>query len=469
MLVKPSLGFVVIGLLVSAGCSPNSGAPDHLLAVPGVKSTINSDSVSKHIKHVVVIIQENRSFENFFAGYPGANAPLTGCGRRPEDQSARSVIFAPSSSGCPKGDSQIALHQVTFQQEPNLSHAFEASIIDWNKGRMDGFSAFGQNHDDAAYAYIERSQVATYWTMAQQYVLADAMFPTEFGPSWTAHLMLVAGTDNLNTSDSLALADFGTGRSNCDAPPGSTTTTVNLKRVIGHSGPFPCLDTFNTMAQALDSAGVSWRYYVARKFKSFIWSPFASIKYVHDGADWDKNIIFPSPKILTDITQGQLASVNWVTPNRPDSDHPGAHSDAGPAWVASVVDAIGKSSYWNSTAIVVIWDDYGGFYDNAPPPQLDFRGLGIRVPCLIISAYARKGYVSHTQYEFGSILKFIEEAFPSVGPLGPTSQGYTDTRANSISDSFDFRHPRTFKSIPAKYPLTHFLQERPSNEPVDDE
>ncbi len=99
-----------------------------------------------------------------------------------------------------------------------------------------------------------------------------------------------------------------------------------------------------------------------------------------------------------------------MSPSKPDSDHPD-EGDKGPSWVASVVNAIGESSYWNTTAIVVIWDDWGGWYDNAPPPQLDFRGLGIRVPCLIISPYAKQGVVSHTQYEYASILKFIEQAF----------------------------------------------------------
>ena len=111
----------------------------------------------------------------------------------------------------------------------------------------------------------------------------------------------------------------------------------------------------------------------------------------------------------------------------------------------------------------------GGFYDNAAPPQLDFRGLGIRVPCLIISPYAKKGVVMHTQYEYGSILKFIREVF-ALPPIGSPSQGYTDVRANSLSDSFDFtKPPRRFQRIPSKYPMQRFLNERPSSEPVDDE
>jgi len=180
-------------------------------------------------------------------------------------------------------------------------------------------------------------------------------------------------------------------------------------------------------------------------------------------------LIAPQNRVLTDAQFGTLASVSWVTPTKEDSDHPGSHSDTGPSWVASIVNAIGKSQYWDSTAIIVLWDDWGGFYDNAVPPQLDFRGLGIRVPCLIISAYAKQGYVSHTRYEDGSILRFMEQAF-HLPPLGPTADGYTDTRAQSIADSFDFtQSPRPFRPIRARYPIERFLREPPSDEPVDDQ
>jgi phospholipase C len=137
--------------------------------------------------------------------------------------------------------------------------------------------------------------------------------------------------------------------------------------------------------------------------------------------------------------------------------------------VASVVNAIGKSKYWPTSAIIIVWDDWGGFYDNAPPPQLDYRGLGMRVPCLIISPYAKQNYVSHVQYEYGSILRFIEEVYGlSAGSIGPTSQGYTDSRAASLNDAFDFTQtPRPFIPIKSKYPASHFVNEPPSDEPVD--
>jgi phospholipase C len=425
---------------------------------------------SGYISNIIVIIQENRSFDNFFAGYPKANAPTYGCGVSKE-ASPPNAARAQGAAHCPPGDRKIPLHRDTFESEPNLSHVFEAAIIDWHNGNMDGFTHWGHgaHSHDAAYAYVERSEVAPYWAMAQQYVLADNMFPTEFGPSWTGHMTLVAGTDNLRPD--LALADFTVGgHSNCKAVPGTKTTTVNAARTIRRgNGPYPCLDQFNTMAQVLDAATVSWRYYADRRLRSSIWSPFAAIKYVYEGSDWDNDIVVPQTRVLSDVAQGKLASVSWVTPSHRDSDHPGAHSDCGPSWVSSIVNAVGESAYWKSTAIVVVWDDWGGFYDNASPPQLDFRGLGIRVPSLIISPYAKQGVVIHTQYEYGSILKFIREAF-SLPRIGPPGQGYTDSRADSLSDSFDFtKAPRSFRPISSKYSIQEFLHERPSREPVDEE
>lgn len=412
--------------------------------------------VSQYIQHVVVIVQENRSFENFFAGYPGANAPEYG--------------YAIVRHHRVK----VHLVQTTFETNSNLPHAWQNALTGWNDGHMDGFhTGHGTNYQ--AYKYIERSQVAPYWAMAQQYVLADAMFPTEFGGSYTAHLTLVAGTDNMSAT--VAQVNYPTHRPNdCDSPPGTKSSTVNSSRQVGHgNGPFPCFGQFNTMAEVLDRGGVSWRYYVTKLLNAGIWSPFEAIKYVRYGSDWNTDIIAPGTRVLTDIANGQLASVTWVTPTHADSDHPGAHSDLGPSWVTSIVNAIGESSFWNSTAIVIVWDDWGGWFDNAPPPQLDFRGLAVRVPCLIISPYAREtspsqpGYVSHTQYEYGSVLKFMEQTF-DLPRMGPTSAGYTDTRANSIEDSFDFtQKPRPFTPFGSKYPASRFIHEAPSNEPVDTE
>jgi phospholipase C len=147
-----------------------------------------------------------------------------------------------------------------------------------------------------------------------------------------------------------------------------------------------------------------------------------------------------------------------VIPTDNDSDQPGLAVDDGPAWVASVVNAVGESSYWNTTAIVVVWDDWGGLYDHVKPPFQDNQGgLGFRVPMIVISPYVPQGAVSHTQYEFGSILKYVESNW-NLGSLGTT-----DKRAKSIGDVFNYNQPpRSFTAIPSRRSIRFFLEERPS-------
>jgi phospholipase C len=452
------LSFIAALVLIApVGCSSGArqAAPNTL--PPLVRPA--TSPVSSYIKHVIVIVQENRSFENFFAGYPGADAPTYGYAINHNHKKI-----------------EVTLHQDIFQTNPNLGHNWSDAVKGWDNGKMDDFW-IGPGKNYAAYAYIEHSQILPYWQMAQQYVLADAMFPTEFGGSYTAHLNLVAGNDEITTNQTAEVNYPTNSPDDCDSPPGTTSSLVTASpyRQVGRgNGPFPCFTQFNSMANDLDTGGISWKYYVNRKLNAGIWSPYEAISYVRYGSDWNTDIIAPETLVLKDPKKNQLADVSWVTPSHEDSDHPGAHSDRGPSWVSSVVNAIGQSSYWNSSAIIVVWDDWGGWYDDAAPNQLDFRGLGQRVPCLIISPYAKsgtssKGYVDHTQYEFGSILAFIEQAF-NLPNIGPASEGYTDARATSISDAFDFyQSPRKFQPFKSKYPASLFLHEPPSNQPVDNQ
>jgi phospholipase C len=203
-------------------------------------------------------------------------------------------------------------------------------------------------------------------------------------------------------------------------------------------------------AEDADSAdpAVSGNY----KENSGIWAAYQAIDQIYHGPDWGKDIMSPPSQFLTDVSHGHLRTVTWITPTWADSDHPGSNSLTGPSWVASVVNAVGKSKYWDSTVIFVFWDDYGGWYDAQPPAYLDYDGLGIRVPLLIVSAYAKKGHVSHVHYEHGSILKFIEDRF------GLARLQASDTRANSPeNDCFDFsKPPRKFVPIQAPYDANFF-------------
>jgi phospholipase C len=165
------------------------------------------------------------------------------------------------------------------------------------------------------------------------------------------------------------------------------------------------------------------------------------------------------------VQNGNLPAVSWITPTCENSDHAGCGANAGPAWVASIVNAIGQSQYWNTTAIFVTWDDWGGWYDHVPPKMLDYDGLGFRVPLLVISPYAKQGYVSHVQYELASPLRFIEVRW------GLNALSASDARATSpANDCFNFnRQPRTFQVIQTGRRKDYFMRQAPDPRPVDTE
>ena len=154
--------------------------------------------------------------------------------------------------------------------------------------------------------------------------------------------------------------------------------------------------------------------------------------------------------------------MTWVTPTCANSDHSSCYSTTGPDWVAAVVNAIGESPFWTNTVIFVMWDEWGGWYDHVKPPYVDYDGLGFRVPLLVISPYAKRGYVSHVQYEHGSLLKFVEDRF------GLARLAATDARANSLEkDCFDFSQPpRLFQPIPTNMRPADFERE-PNQRPPD--
>ena len=185
-----------------------------------------------------------------------------------------------------------------------------------------------------------------------------------------------------------------------------------------------------------------------------IWSSYQAIRHIYYGQDWTNDVITPQNRILTNVKNGTLANMTWVMPTCSTSDHAGCGSNKGPAWVASVVNTIGQSKFWKSTAIFVFWDEWGGWYDHVAPPYVDYDGLGMRVPLLIISPFAKKNYVSHVQYEHGSLLRFAEDQF-GLGRLSAA-----DARANSPeTDAFNFkRRPRKFRPFTASEPADYFIK-----------
>jgi phospholipase C len=494
---------VVSAAVVACSSDGNFGSS------PALPQTRHRSSPSTPIAHVVVIIQENRSFDNLFSTFPGANGTTVGeaipmptkiaqeCG----DDGQR-VISYPTSIPLTEVDLVGKGFPTTpptgqpfgWDNDPPYTH--EGGYLgDCNSSanqpsesspcRMNGFDVqlFGPDDEGPGpvctytYQYVNPAQIAPYWDMAKQYVLADDIFQSQGSSSYTAHQDLIAAGTAISGTESAIDNPWGTPWG-CDAT--YKVPELSIYGKYNKSGPQACYPAYSsysyaTMRDLLDAAGVSWKFYANKvnpeggpgnSGSSGIWSAFDAIKAVRYGNEWGTNVVWPDTKIFTDIDDGALPSVSWVTPDGQDSDHPqeGCKCDKGPSWVASIVNAIGESSYWKSTAIVVIWDDFGGFYDHVPPPFYDDQGgLGFRIPMIVISPYV-KAHVEHTQYETASILTFIEKNW-NLGSLGKL-----DARATSIGNAFDFgMSPRHFKKIESKYPLEFFVHQKPSGLPPDND
>jgi phospholipase C len=407
-------------VIVPTGVAPVSNIP-----VP----TANASP----IQHIVIIMQENRSFDNLFNGYPGADTAQAGM----------------------NGSTLTPLQPITLNDGRDLNHSHGGWWKDWDHGKLDGFANPDSKYPDLPYSYIEKSDTVPYWQLAASYTLGDRTFQSNTGPSFVAHQYMIAGQSG-NVSGN------PNGTWGCDAAPGTVAPLIGPNGTE-LPGVFPCFD-YPTMADLLDAKGISWRYYAPGMDDNFfIISAFQAIRHIRYGTDWKANVISPQTQVLTDIAQGELAAVTWVVPDFAHSDHPGSGSNEGPDWVASVVNAIGKSPFWNSTAIFITWDDWGGWYDHVNPPQVDDMGLGFRVPLLVVSPYARHGYISHVTHESSGFLTYIEQNF------GLPNLGARDVLADGYSDCFDYTQPpQAFVKLHTKHSPEYFIHQKPSGPPDDD-
>ncbi len=498
-------GFLFLLLLVSGGLVACSGSSWEAPIGPPVTQASRGAHESTPISHVVIIIQENRSFDNLFATFSGANGttvgkaePMPAAIASPCAAAHQPVITKSTTVPLTKVDLLGKGFPNNWDWDQDLAHDFRHGYLgDCDAGgngsnsepslsnacKMDGFdrSYSGPNGSGSqtshptctyTYQYVDPKSIQPYWDMAKQYVLADNAFQTQGSESFTAHQDLIAGGTAIEPSESV-IDDPTNVPWGCDAPPGETTSLLTAKgKYLQDQGPFPCF-TYETLRDLLDAAAISWKFYAVKVNggSAGIWSAFDAIDAVRHSKEWGTNVVWPDTRIFDDIKSGHLPSVSWITPDGLNSDHPAEVNpkndkaeDKGPSWVTSVVNAIGESKYWKSSAIVVLWDDWGGFYDHVPPPFYDDQGgLGFRFPMIIISPYV-KPHVEHTQYETTSVLKFIEKNW------NLRSLGQEDQRATSIGNAFDFNQsPRRFKVISAKYSRAFFLQQKPSGLPPDTE
>ena len=435
----------------------------------GGTSSLRATIPPGRIQHVVIIFQENRTPDNLF-----------------HDPALMAKGADIASSGMNSSGQTIPLTPTILGVNYDLSHAHEAFVKMYDGGKMDGadkIPCLGTCPPNPQFMYVQASDVAPYFQMAEHYTFGDRMFQTNEGPSFPAHQFIISGTSAPSAGSTLFASENTNVGTGCASPPGSNVALINPQGQE-FSSMYPCFE-HRTLTDELNAKGVSWRYYAPNA--GSIWTAPNAIQHMCGpnapppngtacvGSDWVNNVVLyttanPAP-ILSDISGNKLSAVSWVIPSGKNSDHPGDGA-GGPSWVASIVNAIGNSSYWSNTAIIVTWDDWGGWYDHVPPPRVINDGTswgsgyvyGFRVPLIVISPYAKAQYISHVTHDFGSILNFIEEVF------GLPSLGYADDHADDLSDCFNFTQPPlSFQTIAAPLSAKHFLNDRtPPTDPDDD-
>jgi len=371
------------------------------------------------IKHVVFLIKENRTFDNLFGTFPGANGTTVGM-----------------DHGVPR-----PLRRGTDGRLPgDIPHCYNCAVAAWNGGKMDNFDR--GPHGDWAYTQLHRDQLPNYWHWAEEFVLFDNFFASAQGPSFPNHLYTIAAQSG-GAHDNPRRTGFFSNTFGCDAPPQQLVEVVdsegNVKKVR------PCFD-FLTLGDLLNREGVPWAYYAAREDqRGYIWSAYAAIRrYRMNPERWQQHM-FPVDNVVRDIRANKLPPVTWITPRFELSEHPEYNFCHGENWSTKVISAIMRSDMWPTTAIFLTWDDYGGFYDHVPPPQVDDFGFGIRVPLIVISPYAKQGKVSHELGEFSSVLRFIEDNW-NLRQLT-----HRDREATPLLSAFDFsQEPRPPDPLPLR-------------------
>jgi phospholipase C len=426
---------LLLAIAIAASCvdrqaapPPGPEAPPLLPSTRPAKFDAGSVKTRWPIKHVVFLIKENRTFDNMFGTFPGANGATSGM----DHGTRRPLLRSPD------------------QLPVDIEHCYECSLTAYDNGKMDGF-----NRDAAsnrwAYTQLHKNELPNYWHWAQQNVLADNFFSSAQGPSFPNHLYTIAassgGAHDNPVQDKKLLAarhELGFWKAwGCDSVAGAYVTVEDSEG--GTSNVRPCFD-FLTEGDLLSRKRIPWSFYSATPLQNgYLWSAYSAIdRYRNDPERWQQHV-FPVDNLVRDIKDQRLAPVTWITPRYEVSEHPEYSLCNGENWSTKVIDAIMNSPMWKSTAIFVTWDDYGGFYDHVPPPQVDGFGFGLRVPLLLISPYAKQGVIDDHLGDFSSVLRFIEDNWSL------TQLSKRDAGANDLSYDFDFRQaPRPPDPLPLR-------------------
>jgi phospholipase C len=366
------------------------------------------------IKHVVIIMQENRSFDSYFGTYPGADGIPT--------KDGKPTVCVPD----PRAHTCVRPYHDPSDENSGSEHLFADAQHDIDGGKMDGFITTSEEAANRGcypvsptcatsapsdvMGYHDASDLPNYWAYARNFVLQDHMFAPVSSYSLPTHLAMVSGWS-----------------ATCSSPTDPMSCVNDPQQIPAGSGAYAWTD----ITYLLHEHHVSWKYYVNSDPGSSnqtlsVWNVLPSFTTVHD--DGQGGNIQSTDRLLSDLQDGTLPAVSWVAPSVDASDHPAALVSAGQTYVTQLINAVMNSSSWSSTAIFLAWDDWGGFYDHVVPPKIDGNGYGLRVPALLISPFARKGYIDHQTLSFDAYLKFIEDDFLDGARLDPRTDGRPDRR-----------------------------------------
>jgi len=388
-------------LLFLSGCDRSSSKPP----VRGATKPATGEGIKK-VQHIVFLIKENRTFDHYFCTYPGTDGATSG----------------KTSTG-----KTIPLSHAPDETPWDIGHSWRDAVIAIDGGRMSKFDLVESGNVDGyklAYTQLHESDIPNYFSYARNFVLADRMFSSLAGPTLPNHLYMVAAQSD-GVIDNPHPNHYNWG---CDSDEEQATP---VQKPDGTLTTEPACFDFQTLADSLEAAHLSWKYYAPPKGKyGYQFSTLDAIRHIRETALWGEHVV-NDDQFVSDARNGTLPAVSWLVTGD-ESEHPPLSTCAGENWTVRQLNAIMQGPDWNSTVVFLTWDDFGGFYDHVPPPVIGPYSLGPRVPLLIISPYARKGYVSHTQYEFSSFLKFAEERF------GLPALTDRDAKAADMLDSFDF-------------------------------
>jgi phospholipase C len=371
---------------------------------PATAVSAQRPETSTPIEHLVVLIQSNRTFDHYFGTYPGADGI-------PEDACMPFDPFDPRNPGC------VEPFYTGDQSTQDLNHSPDTFRLQYNDGQMNGFiHALNLKGQDGtrSMGYYDARDLPYYWNLADEYVLFDRFFSSARGGSIWNRMFAIAGVPG-NSRNQIPAEGFG------DIP---------------------------TIFDRLHEKGISWKFYVQNyepeltyrtrherpdDLEQVQWVPLLNFDRFLDDPELSSRIV-DFEEYFVDLKNGTLPAVSYVVAMGA-TEHPPANPMVGQRFVKRAIQALMISDVWESSAFLATYDDWGGWYDHVPPPQVDDYGYGFRVPAMLISSYARRGYIDGTQLDFTSILKFIEENW-GIEPLADR-----DARANSIAGAFDFSGP----------------------------